>query len=384
MIKIAWILHGSYENEGRVYKESQTMTNAGYQVTIFATWKKGLPSVQQEGNVKIERLAFPVLSMLKVPLYKAKLLMPFYTLKLILKLCRYKADIIHCMNFWTLHIGYISKKLFNVPYVYDSHDLFIGQIYMNNKPAIIRRLHMVYEKFFAKRAAVVLQTTEFRSEQFRKFYGVKAEVIMNKALTSTSKKKALKTNDYPALKTPKNKLVYVGSILAQRGIEQLVKATLGMNDIQIFVLGRVAGPWGYNLLNKYKEWVSWIPPVDPAEVSDALKVFDLGVSLIQNSCLSYYLSCPTKVWELIASGTPQIASDFPEIRKVVIDNEVGPVGRVVDPADVDQIRRNIQEMLSGPQEVGMYRRNCLRLRELYTWEVEGKKLVNLYDSLMSG
>jgi len=380
--KIAWILHGPYLNEGRVYKESQTLSNAGYEVTIFATWKKGLPLIQNEGDVKIVRLAFPVLCALKVPVYAVRLFMPLYTLRLLLfELRRYKPDVLHCMNFATLHIGYLSKKLFNIPYVYDSHDLFVGQIFMSKQSVTMRKWYMFLEKFFAKRAAVVLQADEGRSKHFQKLYGITPKVILNKALVPTSSKKVLSEDDYPMLKTSKYKLVSVGAIIPQKGIKQLVEAVAGMNNVRIFILGSPIAKWGYDLLERYKDQLSWIPAVAPGDVTSALTVFDLGVSFIENACLSWYLCTPTKMWELIMSGTPQIASDFPDIRKAIIENEVGPVGRVVDPADVGEIRRNIQEMLDNPDEMEMYRKNCLKLRQTCGWDTEAGKLIEIYKTI---
>ena len=177
-------------------------------------------------------------------------------------------------------------------------------------------------------------------------------------------------------------MVYVGSVQPHRGLEELVEATLQMNNVHIFVLGRPNSEWGYKLLRRYNKQISLIGAVRPDEISEALKAFDVGISLIQYSCLSYYFSCPTKVWELIAAGIPQIASDFPEVRKLILGNEVGPVGRVVDPGDVNEIRRNIQEMLSAPQELEIYRTNCLKLRESCSWEVESKNLLCLYHSIV--
>jgi len=382
MKKIAWILHGPYRNEGRVYKESQTMSKAGYQIKIFATWDKGLPFVQYEGEIKVERISFPILSFLRLPINKMSFFMPFYTLKVLWRLWRYKPDIVHCMNFWTLPIGYLGKILFKIPYVYDSHDLFMGQNEMKDKKPRAKAFFMAGEKYFSQHAAVVIQTTGSRSEQFTRFYGLKAAVIMNKAVFSAAPTTTHSLKDQLALKTKKHKLVYVGNILSFRGLEQLLEATAGMNDVQLYVLGRTIGAYGDDLLKANQERLILIPAVHPGEIADALKVFDLGISLIQNSCLSYFLECPTKVWELISSGTPQLASDFPEIRRVIIDNGVGPVGRVVDPANIKQIRDNIRALLNDPAERERYKNNCAKLKSACAWETEGKKLVGLYDSLV--
>jgi len=289
------------------------------------------------------------------------------------------------MNYWTLHIGKLYKIFYNIPYIYDSQELFTGQLHMNGLPEAVRRLYARSERFLARGAAAVIQTTDSRGREFARLYGLPYEVIMNKAAPPAgSGPDVLNAADSPALNTPKKKLVYVGSVTRGRGLEQIIEATSGMDDVRVYLLGSPYGFWGRSFMDKYKDRLSWLPPVDPGDVSQALTAFDLGLTLIQRACLSYYLSCPTKLWELIASGTPQLASDFPEMRKIILENGVGPVGRVVDPADVARIRRNIEEMLGNPDEMRTYRENCLKLRELCSWEHEGRKLVNLTESALSG
>jgi glycosyltransferase involved in cell wall biosynthesis len=304
-----------------------------------------------------------------------------YTLRVIFRLRRYRPDSIHCMNVYTLHIGYLAGKLLGVPYVYDSHDLFIGQGHMVSRPALVRRVSMMYEKFFAKRAAVVIQDTKSRGRCFQKLYGIETAVVMNKAL-SAGPGEVLHRCEHPALRTDKKKLVYVGFVMPGRGIEALVEATLPLRDVQVFLLGNPSGPAGQALLDKYKEYVAWIPAVPPGQVTAALKAFDLGVSLVENCCLSYYYSCPTKVWELIVAGVPQVASDFPEIRKLIVHNPVGPVGAVVDPADVLQIRAKIRQILDSPEMLNTYRENCLKLRSFCLWQTEGQKLLGIYSGIV--
>lgn len=382
--KIAWIVHNPNRNEGRVYKESQALSNVGYEVTIFAMWEEDLSVRERQGNVDIVRLASPILNKIKFPLKQLRsgLLWISYQIRLLIHLISYKPNIIHCMNFYTLHIGYLMKKLFNIPYVYDSHDLFIGQLHMNNKSPLIKRLFMLREKFLAKNASAVIQTTESRKKQFEKWYNISAQVIMNRTLSPTLGKNVSSIHNHPEISsTSKKKLVYVGSVTKSRGLEQLIEATRNMDDVQIFILGHSSGTFGNNLLGKNKERIVFLRAVKQDDVAQALQVFDLGITLIQNSCLSYYFSCPTKLWELISAGVPQIASDFPEIRKVIIENEIGPIGRVVNPADIEEIQNAIMEMLANPEEMSTYRQNCLKLREILSWEKESEKLIKLYDSI---
>ena len=120
---------------------------------------------------------------------------------------------------------------------------------------------MMYEKFFAKRAVTVLQTTNCRRQHFKELYGIEAKVIMNKALIPVQKKTVLNSGEFHQLNTKKKKLVYVGAVTAQRGIEQLVEAVSAMNNVRVFVLGRPIDSWGYNFLNRNKDEISLIPAV---------------------------------------------------------------------------------------------------------------------------
>ena len=380
--RIAWIVPKNYYwVENRVYKEARSFVSSGYKVKIFAIREKEEFKVyEKEDGVAIERLDFPFLKFLGFPIHKRLLVLPFWTLKLIPKLILYSPDIIHCMNLPSLHIGFLGRMFCNARYVYDSHDLFVDQTKMRRIPMILRRLVMAYEKFLAKRASVVIQTTKSRSKQFKHYYGIEAVTIMNKPL-QFSRPKSVPVSLPSYFNCDKKIVGYIGSIKPHRGIEQSVSAVSDMENVVLVLLGPANNPEDKKLLEKIKEKVIWIPPVRPYEIITTLRIFDLGVSLVQNSCLSYYFSCPTKVHELIVAGVPQVASDFPEIRRLVIENSVGPVGRVVDPADVKQIRTAILEMLASPAEMEIYRKNCVKLQSQCIWDNEKVKLISLYRSL---
>jgi glycosyltransferase involved in cell wall biosynthesis len=382
MKKIAWILHGNYVNEGRVYKESQTLSKAGYEVRLYATWKHGLARHEFEGSVEIIRIDLPVLRLLKVPLYRAKLFMPFYSLKLILLVRNYNPDILHCMNFWTLHIGFIYKLFFRKPFLYDSHDLFLGQNHFNTGLRKVRFIYKLLEHFFAKQAVSTFQTTNARQFAFKQEHGIDSCVIMNKSFKPEVKKSVLNSQDYPKLASTKLKLVYVGSIQFDRGIEEVISFIKNNDNIDFFLLGNPNGAWGRSFLESNKNYLTWIPAVPPEDVTCALQSFDLGITLIQNTCDSYYRCCPTKMWELIAAGVPQIASDFPEIRRVLVGDENNPMGWVIDPGNKEILQEVLTDVIRNPQKINLIKKNLAKVNDDFTWCHEAKKLLFIYKSLI--
>lgn len=78
-------------------------------------------------------------------------------------------------------------------------------------------------------------------------------------------------------------------------------------------------------------------------------------------------------------GLPIVASDFPEIRKVVREAECGVL---VDPTDSDAIAEAIVYLMEHPEEARRMGENGQRaVLERYNWgEMEGR-LLEVYRSL---
>lgn len=71
---------------------------------------------------------------------------------------------------------------------------------------------------------------------------------------------------------------------------------------------------------------------------------DVGVVVFRATDRNNYYATPTKLFDYLVSGVPVVASDFPEMRRLVA--EVG--GRVTcDPGDPAALGRAIDRLLSG-------------------------------------
>ncbi len=379
--KIAWIVPKTYIIQSRVYKESNSLSSKGYIVKIFSM-KQVVNCIENEidNGIEIERVDFNLLRKLKFPLHKGIFVLPIFTVKVFLRLMKFKPDLIYCMNLPSLHIGIIGKKFFKSKCVYDSHDLYVDQTRRKNSPIIIRKITMMYEKFLAIKADIVIQTTDSRCKQFNNYYGIEPLKIMNKPLSPPKDVRMPKSIE-KYLNSDKNIVGYVGAILPHRGLEQLVEAVSDINNVQIVILGYARGKWAENFIRKNKDKIILIPAVKPHEITTALSVFDIGISLIQNYGLSYYYSCPTKVFELVVAGVPQVASNFPEIGKLIEGNPIGPVGKVVNPANIDEIKKAIVELITSPKKYNQYKLNCFKLKPQCLWKSEEEKLLEKINSL---
>ncbi|NQE46659.1 Trehalose synthase [ANME-1 cluster archaeon GoMg2] len=93
----------------------------------------------------------------------------------------------------------------------------------------------------------------------------------------------------------------------------------------------------------------------------------------------YINAVSIKVFEYMLCGLPVVASNFPELRKVVKEADCGIL---VDPTNVDEITDAILYLLEHPEEAKRMGENGRRaVEENYNWEQMEEKLLKLYEGL---
>src|SRR5438477_513567 len=92
------------------------------------------------------------------------------------------------------------------------------------------------------------------------------------------------------------------------------------------------------------------------------------------------LPTPNKLFESLAAGVPVVSSDFPERRRIVIDDPDGPLGAVCDPTDPTAIADALRSILGlEPAAAADLRARCARAaRERYSWERQVPALLATY------
>jgi glycosyltransferase involved in cell wall biosynthesis len=131
------------------------------------------------------------------------------------------------------------------------------------------------------------------------------------------------------------------------------------------------------------ERVHVLPAVSPDVLEDWVRDADVAVMPIQDSTLNHRLSTPNKLFEALAAGVPIVASDLPELRRIVMEDPAGPLGVLCDPTDPASIAASIADLLGRPvDERRALRERCLAAaRDRWNWETESARLVDLYADL---
>jgi glycosyltransferase involved in cell wall biosynthesis len=104
------------------------------------------------------------------------------------------------------------------------------------------------------------------------------------------------------------------------------------------------------------------------------------LALIAPTELNFVVSTPNKLFECMTAGVPVLASDFPEMRRIVMGERIGAV---CDPTDPGEIAGSIDRLLGARTELAeMGERARLAAQRTYNWEAQAAGLTDLYRRIL--
>ena len=113
----------------------------------------------------------------------------------------------------------------------------------------------------------------------------------------------------------------------------------------------------------------------PSRLKSLTSQAQLGISLEQKSNLNYYYALPNKLFNYIQSGVPVLCSDFPEMKRVV---EEFNVGMTVNPSNTMDLKEKILQALTDQEKIKIWQDNCKIASEVLNWKNEEKELICLF------
>jgi glycosyltransferase involved in cell wall biosynthesis len=180
-------------------------------------------------------------------------------------------------------------------------------------------------------------------------------------------------------------IVYVGSISKQRGIREMVDA-IGLipqfYKARLLLAGSFYPAMLQDEMKRMLEWehVDFLGWQSRDQISMVLGKAMIGLVTLHPT-KNYLLSYPIKLFEYMSVGIPIIASDFPLWREIV---ETSGCGLLVNPLDTHAIADAIIWLLEHPIEAEeMGKRGQDIVRERCNWDIESKKLLDLYYRILA-
>lgn len=299
------------------------------------------------------------------------------------------------VDIWHLHdltalAGVLPALRPGVPVIYDAHELFLDSGTAAGLPALIRRLLRAYERRLVARVSAIVTVNDALASVLRRRYPAQRVEVVHNCPDRWSPPATRPTliRDAAAIPIDEPVVLYHGSLGMHRGIEQLMDSLLrpGLERVHLVLLGRGVMRATYAARSRAPEWagrVHILDPVLPADLLPWVASADIGALPIQRTTLNHFLSTPNKLFECLAAGIPVVASDFPAMHRIVLDDPSGPLGVVCDPASVDEVAAAVQSLLEVNSDVAdALRARCLAAaRSRWNWEKESAALVALYRDL---
>jgi glycosyltransferase involved in cell wall biosynthesis len=381
MRHVAMLVRNPFTHDTRVEKQARTLAGAGYRVTVVADAGAGLPERESRGEIEVRRIARrgPRVPGLRFVLHEALLAGTLRELK---------ADVYHAHDSNGLIPAAWAARARGVPFVYDAHDLWLGRPRRERSRvyfALSQALYAVVERLLVPRAAATLTVSAPIARHLERRYGLeRVHLVPNypEPTGQVATKDLRSLPDGASIDPHAPVVLYLGGLMAGRGLEQLVEAIALVPSAQLVLLGQ--GPLADELRQRAERLgagarVTLLAPVAPDEVVAFAASADIGVSPIVPSCLNYRYSLPNKLFQYMAAGIPVLASDFPQVREIV---ETAACGVLVDTSRPGAMAGAIERLLADPAEArAMGERGRAAVDARYHWAAAGRTLLELYRGL---
>jgi len=274
--------------------------------------------------------------------------------------------------------------------VYDSHEIFLESGVNAARPGWARAMLARVERRGIARADALVTVNEALAEELSRRYEPRRVLIVRNCpprWTPPDPRPELIRNATGIPGTSPIAL-YHGGFSLHRGLETFAAALLepGLEAVHAVYLGYGAlRPMLDKLArdSRFGGRLHVLDAVPPEELLPWIASADVGIMTSLPSTLNHLLATPNKLFECLAAGVPVVASDFPLLRRVILENPDGPLGVVCDPADVASVGAAIRSiMTSDPAALARLRQRCLAAaHHRWNWETEVAGLLDLYAEL---
>jgi glycosyltransferase involved in cell wall biosynthesis len=376
----------------RVWQEACALRDAGYQVVVICPRMRGYMEPEEVvDGIQIYRHWISEEAGGFVGFFREYVSALWGEMRLAWKAWRrHRFRVIHLCNPPDLLflVALPFKVLFGVRVIYDIHDLWPEMFEAKfGKRGLVYRAVRLAERLTYACADLVLATNE-SVRQVALARGRKSDRHVFVVRTAPN----IATVDYPpdpALKKGRRYLVgYVGVMGNADGVNYLIDAAahlvhqLGRRDVQFLLMG--TGPEHPKLLAQrdrlgLEEYVDLPGRVTNEFLFAALRTIDLGVSC--DPINSYNNHCTmNKVLEYMLFAKPQVLFDLKEGRE-----SAGAAAVYVDENSEIKFAEAIQDLLEDPvARERMGRLGEERIRTQLNWERSAERLVNAYETALSG
>lgn len=302
-------------------------------------------------------------------------------LRLLVKSCATRADVVQCHDWFVLPIGAFHSMLWSSKLIYDAHEL---ESDTNTSSRFRKRMAFWIERLFWWRIKGFITVSGSIMDWYSEKFGGKdcSALVLNAPVIRSTKETTEPAAEHIDIRgkygidTSKSLGVYVGMLETGRGLDMILEAVSRIPE-QTHVVFIGYGPYGNVLQEKAARMgctnVTFIGRVPHDMVVPYIRDCDYGLCLIDPVSLSDIYSLPNKLFEYVNAGLHVFGSDLPEIRRFLEGTRLG----AVIGSSAEELCEAI-ENLEVPRSAGAGNRTP----EEYRWAYQAERLRELYEQVI--
>ena len=306
---------------------------------------------------------------MKLMFTKGALFYAEYNIRLFLLLLFTKTDHLFSNDLDTLLPNFLISKIRGKKLYYDSHEYFTEVPELVDRPKV-QNIWKKIEKFCLSRMERMITVNESIAKLFRDKYGINCGVVRNVPMVQGKQDLRIEKE---------NVLILQGAgINIDRGGEELVEAMEFVEGYQLWIVGGGDALPTLKQIVKSKnleEKVVFKGKVPLEQLREFTQKAQIGFTLDKSTNVNYLYSLPNKLFDYMSAGCAVIASNLPEVAKVVNENKCGLVIGEVTPNSVGDA---INSLISDEDKLKEIQAFSRKGSALFTWEIEREKLLKYF------
>lgn len=371
MKKVIVSVSNDLSTDQRVHKVCTTLHRMGFAVTLVGRkLPDSKPLEDREYATHRMRLLFK-----KGPLFYA-----FFNLRLFAYLLFRKADVLLANDLDTLFANHWAKKFKKATLVYDSHEYYTEVPELVARPKVQRFWERIEGICFPKLKRIYTVNQSI-ADLYEKKYNKPLKVVRN--IPRFEPLENPKSRADLNLPVDRKIMILQGAwINVDRGGEEAVQAMQFVENALLLIIG------GGDVVDELKrmvvalkleEKVCILGRMPYVELRHYTANADIGLTLDKDTNINYRFSLPNKIFDYIHAGCAVLASDLVEVKRVVLDNNVGVIVTSHEP---EELAKTMTELLNNDEQLKAFKANAGKASKVLRWEIEEQVLAEIYSDLL--
>lgn len=278
--------------------------------------------------------------------------------------------VVHAHDFTALGIGHRLAQEHGVPYIYDSHEWWLGRQRQYRPTPITDRKEAQAEVQWAGKAAAVIAVGESIASLMERERGLEKVFVIRNSFPNDG-------DNSKKVVTPPRGIIYAGRIDAYRELE----VTMDVAEkilLPICWMGEHDNQWSANHVPSARKLGVEVLNSQPiTAVTTAMQNAGLVFVTHSNQFESHRLALPNKLFHAVQAGVPVIATDVTELARIVRQYDIG---ELYEPGNSKSMEDAIARAISRHSELIS---NVKAAKAELSWDHDAQVLRDIYSDVMS-